>query len=197
MLRGQIRWLLRFDGRHSGVVARPTSAVLHPVLRWVPLTSHALTALLDRNLSAASAHAGVKLTDHFIADKALRLWQRRLAQIASDPASGQWIARAALPEPLGVVVGHAGYHGPPDDNGMVEIAYSVDPTYRRQGFARAMLRDLLQRARNEPSVATVRATISPDNAASLATLQGFGFTHLGEQWDDEDGLELIFEVSAR
>ncbi len=80
---------------------------------------------------------------------------------------------------------------------MVEIAYSVDPAYRRRGYARAMLRELLRRAAAEPGVRTVRATISPGNVASLATISGFGFTEIGEQWDEEDGRELVFEVAAR
>jgi RimJ/RimL family protein N-acetyltransferase len=45
-------------------------------------------------------------------------------------------------------------------------------------------------------VHAVRASISPDNNASLATLRPFGFRHIGEQWDDEDGLELLFERPA-
>jgi RimJ/RimL family protein N-acetyltransferase len=165
-------------------------------VRMVKLTRAALTALLNGDLSEASAHAGVELTDYFVADRAMRLWRRRVDQIAADPSSEQWIARAGVAEPQGVVVGHAGYHGPPDDDGMVEVAYSVDPAYRRQGYARAMLHELLRRANAEPGVLTVRATISPENAASLATIRGFGFTHVGEQWDEEDGLELIFEVPA-
>jgi ribosomal-protein-alanine N-acetyltransferase len=60
-----------------------------------------------------------------------------------------------------------------------------------------MLAELLRRAaRQEPRVRTVRASISPDNAASLATIAGFGFVRVGEQWDDEDGLELLFEVAV-
>ena len=39
----------------------------------------------------------------------------------------------------------------------------------------------------------VRATVSPDNAASLAVIRNGRFVHVGEQWDDEDGLELVFE----
>jgi RimJ/RimL family protein N-acetyltransferase len=80
---------------------------------------------------------------------------------------------------------------------MVEVAYSVDPAYRRRGYARAMLRALLRRAAAEPGVSTLRATISPDNSASLATISGFGFTEVGDQWDEEDGRELIFEVAVR
>jgi RimJ/RimL family protein N-acetyltransferase len=79
---------------------------------------------------------------------------------------------------------------------MVEIGYSVSPEFRRQGYAQAMLAELLRRAAAEPTVRTVRATISPGNAASLATISGFGFAEVGEQWDDEDGLELIFEIPA-
>jgi ribosomal-protein-alanine N-acetyltransferase len=43
---------------------------------------------------------------------------------------------------------------------------------------------------------TVRASISPSNHASLATIAGFGFTHVGEQWDDEDGTEFLYERPA-
>jgi RimJ/RimL family protein N-acetyltransferase len=155
-----------------------------------------MTALLDGDLPQASAVAGVELAAYFVADRARRLWRRRLDQVATDPGSARWIARAAVAEPEGVVVGYAGFHGPPDEAGMVEVGYSVVPEFRRQGYARAMLAELLRRAVAEPAVRTVRATISPGNAASLATIAGFGFVEAGEQWDDEDGLELIFEIPA-
>lgn len=166
-------------------------------VRFVELSSAAMTALLDGNLAEASRQAGVVLTAYFMTDDALRLWRLRVDQIAADPGSARWVARVVVAEPEGVVIGHAGFHGPPDDTGMVEVAYSVDPAYRRRGYARAMLRELLRRAAAEPGVSTVRATISPDNVASLATIAGFGFAEVGDQWDEEDGLELIFEVAAQ
>lgn len=165
-------------------------------VRFAELSGAVLAALLDRDLATASAVAGVPLTGFFITPEALKLWRLRAGQIAADPQSARWIARAAVAEPDGIVVGHAGFHGPPDGAGMVEVAYAVDPAWRRQGYATAMLRELLRRAAAEPAVKTVRATIGPDNVASLATIAGFGFTRNGEQWDDEDGLELIFERPA-
>jgi hypothetical protein len=39
-------------------------------------------------------------------------------------------------------------------------------------------------------------TIGPDNAASYQLALQYGFTETGEQWDDEDGLEIIYEVDA-
>jgi RimJ/RimL family protein N-acetyltransferase len=170
--------------------ARPIAE--EPRLRFVELPCTAMAALRDGDLSTASSEAGVPLTDFFLTYG--WLWSLRLGQIAADPASARWFARAVV---IGDgVVGHAGFHGPPDLAGMVEIGYSVDPAYRRRGYARAMLRALLRRAGAEPTVRTVRATISPDNVASLATIAGFGFVHVGEQWDERDGRELIFEIPA-
>ncbi|MFD4262526.1 GNAT family N-acetyltransferase [Streptomyces sp. NPDC058534] len=156
-----------------------------------------MSALLDGDLSGASRMAGVSLTEYFLTDRARWLWQFRLDQMAADRGRARWMVRQAVVGEDGLVVGHAGFHGPPDDAGMVEIGYSVAPDFRRQGYARSALIELLRRAAAEIAVTTVRATISPDNVASLATIWGFGFVEVGEQWDEEDGLELVFEVPAR
>ena len=158
-------------------------------VRFVVLPLEAMDALLADDLARASAITGVELTP-FIHDENW-LWEIRAEQIRQNPAYAAWVARAALVD--GVVVGHAGFHGPPDERGMVEVAYSVDPGHRRRGYARAMLAAALEWAASDPRVTVVRASISPDNVASLATIEPFGFEQAGEQWDDEDGLELLFE----
>jgi [ribosomal protein S5]-alanine N-acetyltransferase len=164
---------------------------------FVPLSTVAMNALLAGDLAAASAEAGTELSDYFTSPSAQHLWHRRVDQIASDPSAARWVASAAICDATGYAVGYAGFHGPPDEVGMVEVGYTVVPERRRLGYATAMLAALLQRAADEPGVQVVRATISPDNVASQATVARFGFAHVGEQWDDEDGLELIFEVAAR
>jgi len=45
--------------------------------------------------------------------------------------------------------------------------------------------------------AIVRATISQGHHASRSLIGRYGLTELGEQWDDEDGLETIFEIATR
>jgi RimJ/RimL family protein N-acetyltransferase len=165
-----------------------------PAIRFVQLSPAAMTALIDGDLPAAGAAAGHPLSAYLVSES--WLWEIRRAQIAEDPASLPWVARAVVAEPEGVVVGHGGFHGPPDGDGAVEVAYSVDPAYRRRGYATAILAALLRRAGADPAVRVVRASIRPDNAASLATIAGFGFRKVGEQWDQEDGLELVFERPA-
>jgi [ribosomal protein S5]-alanine N-acetyltransferase len=168
-----------------------------PSVRFVRLPPKVLEALLAGDLAAARTATGVPLSDWFLSDEITWLWRLRLDQIAIDAWAADWIVRAAVSIPDGLVVGAGGFHGPPDDAGMVEIGYSSDPAYRRRGYARAMVTELLRWAAVEPSVVTVRATISPENAASLATIAGFGFIHIGEQWDDKDGREFIFQRPAR
>ncbi|MFF3314358.1 GNAT family N-acetyltransferase [Streptomyces sp. NPDC003035] len=165
-------------------------------VRFVPLSAKALRALAEGDLAGGSAEAGVALDEHFVSDRARWIFAYRADQLARDPSAAPWITRAAVSEPDGTVIGDAGFHGPPDETGTVEVGYTVVPAYRRRGYARAMLRALLVRAAAEPGVRTVRATVRSDNQASLATLAGFGFTRVGERGNEHDGLELVFEVAA-
>jgi RimJ/RimL family protein N-acetyltransferase len=77
---------------------------------------------------------------------------------------------------------------------MVEIGYAIDPLCRRRGHARAALKILLEVAASDSRVNIVRASVRPDNLASRALIDQHGFRVVGEQWDDEDGLEVILEI---
>ncbi len=41
-----------------------------------------------------------------------------------------------------------------------------------------------------------RASISPDNERSINLATKLGMTRVGAQWDEEDGLELIFALEG-
>ncbi|MFF1822301.1 GNAT family N-acetyltransferase [Kribbella sp. NPDC058245] len=166
-------------------------------IRFVELPPAVMASLVAGDLAAARASAGVELGELFVGDRAKWLWGYRLKQLEDEPEAAGWIARAVVAEPEGVVVGYAGFHGAPDERGMVEVGYTVDPAYQRQGYATAMLGALLERAAGEAAVQVVRASISPSNVASLATVAKYGFVHVGEEWDDEDGLELLYELPVR
>lgn len=147
----------------------------------------ALEALRLGDLGAARAKADVELPGEFLADE--RLWGLRLSQIAEDPAAAPWLVRAIVAG--GTVVGHAGFHGPPDGDGVVEVGYFVVPAHRRRGHARAALRALVDFAAAH-GARTARAAVGPDNHPSLALIRSEGFAPAGEQWDEEDGRELVF-----
>lgn len=162
----------------------------------VHLTAAVFRALADGDLAAANAASPVPLPPYFAGPEWAGVWRMRRGQVEQDPASAGWVTGAIWDVRQRVAVGRAGYHGPPDPVGMVEIGYAVDPAYRRRGYARAALEILLERAAREPLVRTVRVTIAPDNVASYRLVSQYGFAEAGEQWDDEDGLEIIYEVGA-
>ena len=162
-------------------------------MRFTRLPTDVMSALREGDLDRGRALAGLPLTEVFVSDRARWLWGFRLDQLVTTPSDAAWVARAVLDASSDEVVGYAGFHGGPDERGMVEIGYTVDPECRRRGYARGIVTAFLAEAQDAPGVSVVRATISPDNVASLATIDGFGFEHRGEQIDEIDGVELIFE----
>ena len=160
------------------------------------LSPEALHALAAGDLEAASRSTPLVLPAVFVAPDWIGTWRYRSTQVVEDPASAAWITGAVRDTASGQVVGKAGFHGPPDERGMVEVGYAVVPELRRRGYARAALEVLLARAAVEPGVTVVRASVRPDNTPSLGLVHQYGFVAVGEQWDEEDGLELVYEVPA-
>jgi RimJ/RimL family protein N-acetyltransferase len=165
-----------------------------PRVRIVHLTGPVFRALADGDLAAANRVSPVPLSAYFADPEWRGVWRRRSEQVERDPDDAPWVTGVIWDEDQQIAVGRAGYHAPPDPSGMVEIGYAVDPEYRRRGYARAALEALLQRAAREPSVRTVRVAISPDNTASYRLAAQYGFADVGQQWDEEDGLEIIYEL---
>jgi ribosomal-protein-alanine N-acetyltransferase len=164
-----------------------------PTVRLHLLDAIALQALVSGDLEAASAAAGIALPAEFLGDT--WLWTLRLGQLIGEPSVAPWLVRVIVAETgpgAGLVVGHAGFHGAPDERGMVEIGYRIVPAMRRNGYAQAAVTELLAYAKAH-GVTIARASISPGNARSLAIAEAFGFTQVGEQIDEIDGRELVFE----
>jgi RimJ/RimL family protein N-acetyltransferase len=167
-----------------------------PHVEIVQLDAAALRALADGDQAAAEGTSPVPLSPYLAGPECRRVWEIRATQVVTDPPSADWVTGVVWDPDRRVAVGRAGYHGPPDGAGMVEVGYSIDPRYRRQGYARAALRALLARAAADPDVRTFRATIAPGNVASRDLVLAHGLVEAGEQEDDEDGLEIIYEVAV-
>ena len=161
-------------------------------------TGHQLAfhALAQGDLAAAEAVGPVPLSAYLAGPQCHGLWRMRSEQCDQDPASATWVTGIVWDERRSLAVGAAGFHGPPDNGGMVEIGYRIDPVHRRRGYARAALEALLARAAKEPDIHRVRVSIRPDNLPSSSLALQYGFRQIGEQWDDEDGLELVYERPA-
>ncbi len=175
----------------------PVTDPVTPRVRIVQLSPDALAALARGDLDTATELSGLPLTPYTVSEERIGVWRRRAVQVVETPEDQPWVTGVLVDDETGEVVGGAGFHAAPDANGLVEVGYGVDPAYRRRGYARAALLLMIDRARSEPSAEVFRVTVSPDNAASLGLVAQLPFVEVGEQWDDEDGLETIFELPVQ
>jgi len=167
-----------------------------PRLELVSMSVAFMEAIARSDLRCADQAIGA-LVPAWLPGQLEQFVQYRLAQLEVDPTARQWLGRAMiLTDEAGRrrVVGTIGFHGPPDEEGRLEIGYSVDPDYRRQGYAREATRAMFDWAASAHGVRRFIASISPTNEPSLRLAAGFGFRQTGSHMDDIDGLELVFET---
>ncbi|MFN2489341.1 MAG: GNAT family N-acetyltransferase [Actinomycetota bacterium] len=123
------------------------------------------------------------------------LLRLRLAEMHEDPSLQPWLLRAiVVRDGNREMVGHIGFHGPPNDAKALEIGYAVFPGYRRRGIAIEAVEGMLRWAGGEHLIERFIASVSPTNVASLALVRKLGFAQVGRQWDERDGEELVFEL---
>jgi RimJ/RimL family protein N-acetyltransferase len=164
-------------------------------LELVSMSPDSIGALLNGRRDAAAQELGVVLPDGWPDAHDAGFLRLRLGQMRARPEIQEWAVRAITfigeERPF---AGHLGFHGPPGVNALkredaVELGYMVLPEYRRRGYATEAVRAMIDWARDERDIHAFVASVSPDNEPSLALARRLGFSHVGEHWDEEDGLE--------
>jgi ribosomal-protein-alanine N-acetyltransferase len=102
-----------------------------------------------------------------------------LARLEADPTSlgdGVWVIVAREPR---TVVGSAGFLGPPDQDGAMELGYGIHPPHRGAGYATEAAAALVRWALARPGVSRVVARCADTNAASIRVLEKIGMRRTG------------------
>ena len=120
----------------------------------------------------------------------------RLPRIRQNPEYAKYLLRVAVLKDNPIIIASTGFHDAPDSNGMIEIGFGVDKKYQGRGFGQELLHGMWSWVVNNPQVKTLRYTVSPDNLISQHIIKKQGFKHKGQQIDEEDGPEDIYELSA-
>ena len=166
-------------------------------LDLVAFEPQAIRALIDGDRDEADRILGLHLPSEFPAGGDLTPWSFlpvQLDRMEAEPDRRDWMARLMVNAAEGVV-GHCGFHGPPDTIGRAEIGYTVFTEFRGRGYAKEAARGLIDWAFAQGQ-REVYATVSPQNTPSLAVVRRLGFTQVGTQEDEVDGLELVFVIRA-
>jgi RimJ/RimL family protein N-acetyltransferase len=163
-------------------------------LRLAPWSPEHLLAMID-GAEAFQAKAGVPLADglreFFVSGEVSPAWIERLrASTSPDPWT---LGFAVVHRDDQRIVGSAAFKGPPDDEGVVEIAYGLAPGYQGRGLATEAAGALVAFTLERVDVTAIRAHTLPENNASGRVLAKNGFHQLGEVTDPEDGLVWRWE----
>lgn len=116
----------------------------------------------------------------------------RIPRVKKDPTFAEIGLVLAIAN--GEIIGSAGFHDFPDKNGMIEIGFGIVPERQRQGFGIELLHGMWRAISERSDVKILRYTVSPENEASMHIINKLGFNLIGEQMDEDDGLELIYEL---
>ena len=111
-----------------------------------------------------------------------------LARLRDNAAADPWL------DGFGIVqskeqrlIGLCGYIGPPDAEGVVEIAYSIAPGFEGQGYATEAARLLIDHAVASGRVRRLRAHTLPEHNASTRVLKKCGFQFCADVIDQVAG----------
>ncbi len=172
-----------------------------PRLRLESLSTDCLEALIDEDLVRARSSVSFCMTiDTSLAGQ---YWlSRRLGMIREDASHHPWMYRAIVREEDNEMVGYIScHHGYPDPDLAdyskhgVELGYTIEPEYRRNGYAHESILALISWACTEKRDVEVFITVSPENEPSLKLAESLGFVKVGEHLDEIDGLEYVFSYT--
>jgi [ribosomal protein S5]-alanine N-acetyltransferase len=120
-----------------------------------------------------------------------------LALLHASTSADPWIhGFSMVQQDTDGVVGMCGFKGPPSSDGVVEIAYGVNPDHQGKGYATEAARALTDFAFSSGKVRLVRAHTLPEPNASTRVLTKCGFRRIGEVIDPEDGLVWRWEKES-
>ena len=94
-----------------------------------------------------------------------------------------------------VVIGLCGFTGPPDPDGIAEIAYSIAPSYQGKGYATATAHALVDYAVASKRVVKVRAHTLAEKNASTRVLEKCGFKKTSTIIDPENNRVWQWELA--
>lgn len=114
----------------------------------------------------------------------------------------QWLFREIYLASTNEKIGEINFHRSPASDaftptGTIEVGVEIAEMYQRNGFASEALMAMWLWACEQPEIKILRYTVSAQNLPSMRIIQKFGFTHVGQQIDEEDGPEEIFEMSVQ
>lgn|GEM_PF-147393 len=178
-----------FDRMAASLSSQPLRSIETTRLRLQTFAPEHLLALIEgsrqfEGLFGMPAAEGLR--DFMVSEEVSPAW---LTQLRTATTADPWVhGFAVVHRKRQSVIGSAGFTGPPDAEGVVEIAYCIAPGFQGRGYATEAAQALIAFAFGSGCVRRVRAHTLPSPSASTRVLTKCGFERIGEIVDPTDGL---------
>ena len=113
--------------------------------------------------------------------------QHSYKYLKAHPDTAGWWTYLFIHVEDNVLIGHGGFKGKANEDGMVEIGYAIVPSYRGQGLATEAAQALADYAFSHPHVKTVDAHTLAEENASTRVLKRIGMKRVGTSQDPDVG----------
>lgn len=175
----------------------PHSPLLTDRLHLVPITISVVEAMMTNRRADAERILEATLPDAW-PGRALveRAFSVSLEAIRANPEVRLWGDRVMIArEGPRRVIGSVVFHGAPDEDGVVEVAYGVEQESQRQGYASEAVLASIAWALAHPEVRVIRATTPSWHVASRRVLEKCGLVVVDTR--DSDMLGELLEYERR
>lgn len=173
----------------------PHSPLATSRLSLVPITVAVVEAVLEGRHGDVEVLLSAKLPAAWPGRALIeRAFWASLDHVRANPEVRLWGDRVMVTrEPPFRIVGSVVFHGAPDLEGAVEVAYGVEEESQGRGYATEAVGASVAWAFAHPSVRVVRATTPPWHLPSKRVLEKCGFAQVGTREGDMLGELLEFE----
>ena len=162
------------------------------------LTLEQLDAIADGDASPVASALDAAITPAWV-DEVRWLAAFRAKQLRERPQDRPWLLRPIIRTESGQpreVIGYLNFHAPRTNTAWRRSATRCCRAARGQGYALEAVRAAFGWATRAHGVRRFRASVAPDNERSLNLIGKLGFVRTGEQWDERDGLEWVYQLEV-
>lgn len=151
-------------------------------LRLMPFTAESVKADMEK-LNDFKNYLGAIIPKNWPPETlkdAMPFFQKHLE---SHPEHIGWLGHYVVlreENTFNFLIGSGGFTGPPTDEGVIEIGYSILPQFQNNGFASETVDYLIKWAFQQHNVKVIIATSHNDNIFSIKILEKHGFKLIGE-----------------
>lgn len=139
-------------------------------LEMVTLTADMMEAILK----GATEEIDYQLAAEWPLDVYKQFFSYKIERFRKYPHENEWEG-VIIDKKEQLIVGDMGFKGGPNEEGIIDLGYSIVPSYQGRGYATEMGKAMVEWAQTNPNVKQVVATCDPDNIASIRVLEKIGF----------------------